>query len=299
MSSKSLHFKNRCLISHKPSVKPSVKLTRFRQQQRVGTKIRASSSNQQVQEEKKESADEGEEPVFNFDTSPQGRDRGVFGKWVYDNFMAKQTKEYKLAQMVEYQKAGNTKVRTWLGEEFAYTSWIEVFRSLKKSGLKQVEATEAHELASQGKAVLIDVAESQDYARIHAAGAASAPLFRLIQGSDFKSNLRRLGYAMITDFAGTERNPEFAAKALAAASGDKSKPLIVYCQIGGDLETEVVVRSGKKEKRYKDPERTFGRQSRSLKAVYELQQAGFTNIRHMKGGLSQWSHIGLPLEASE
>lgn len=59
-----------------------------------------------------------------------------------------------------------------------------------------------------------------------------------------------------------ERNPEFVPKALAAAGGDKSKLLIVYCQIGGDLETEVVVRSGKKEKRYKDPERTFGRQSR-------------------------------------
>lgn len=53
-----------------------------------------------------------------------------------------------------------------------------------------------------------------------------------------------------------------------AAGGDKSKPLIVYCQIGGDLETEVVVRSGNKEKRYKDPIRTFGRQSRCVASLY-------------------------------
>lgn len=47
-------------------------------------------------------------------------------------------------------------------------SCAEVFRSLKKSGLKQVEAKDAHELATEGEAVLIDVAESQDYARVSA-----------------------------------------------------------------------------------------------------------------------------------
>lgn len=39
--------------------------------------------------------------------------------------MAKQTKEYKLAQMLKYQEeTGNTKVRTWLGDDAAYTSWV-------------------------------------------------------------------------------------------------------------------------------------------------------------------------------
>lgn len=51
-------------------------------------KIRASGSNQQVEEKKKETEDAGEEPVFDFDTSPQGRDRGLFGKWIYDNFVS-------------------------------------------------------------------------------------------------------------------------------------------------------------------------------------------------------------------
>jgi hypothetical protein len=51
--------------------------------------------------------------------------------------MAKQTKEYKLAQMLKYQEeTGNTKVRTWLGDDAAYTSWVGKRRvSLELLGL--------------------------------------------------------------------------------------------------------------------------------------------------------------------
>jgi rhodanese-related sulfurtransferase len=79
-------------------------------------------------------------------------------------------------------------------------------------------------------------------------------------------------------------------------NNDKTRQVIVYCSIGGTLQT-FVERKGPKAKKYNDPERLFGRQSRSLKAIYELQQAGFTNVVHMKDGLNQWMHLDLPLEA--
>jgi hypothetical protein len=50
-----------------------------------------------------------------------------------------------------------------------------------------------------------------------------------------------------------------------------------------------------------DPERAFGRESRSLKAIYELYDAGWSlnNIRHVEGGFQQWKYVGLPLAGDE
>lgn len=48
-----------------------------------------------------------------------------------------------------------------------------------------------------------------------------------------------------------------------------------------------------------DPERAFGRESRSLKAIYELyEEAGWDlkNIRHVEGGFQQWKFQDFPLE---
>jgi hypothetical protein len=41
-----------------------------------------------------------------------------------------------------------------------------------------------------------------------------------------------------------------------------------------------------------DPERAFGRESRSLKAIYELVDDGWNinNIRHVEGGFQQWRY---------
>lgn len=38
-----------------------------------------------------------------------------------------------------------------------------------------------------------------------------------------------------------------------------------------------------------------GRETRSLKACYELLRAGWKDVVHMEGGLSQWRYEGLPL----
>lgn len=48
----------------------------------------------------------------------------------------------------------------------------------------------------------------------------------------------------------------------------KNQKVLVVCAIGGTLDTFVSYR--REKKMFEDPERTFGRESRSLKAVYEL-----------------------------
>jgi hypothetical protein len=50
-------------------------------------------------------------------------------------------------------------------------------------------------------------------------------------------------------------------QAIEAVGGDKRKKVIVMCAIGGTLQT-YVERKGPKAKKFKDPERMFGRQSR-------------------------------------
>lgn len=221
-----------------------------------------------------------------------GKDRG----WFFNNFVATQTMDAKLAQFQTDLRSKNGYIGSWFEDSFKYTAWIEVHRVLTERKLKDVDCNQAYEALSAGKAVLLDVRQADEYSQVHAKDARSAPLFRLIEGNDTKSNLRRLGYALITDFQGTERNPEFVAAATAAVDGDKNKQVIVYCSIGGTLQT-FVERKGPKAKKYNDPERLFGRQSRSLKAIYELQQAGFTDVVHMKDGLNQWLHLELPAEA--
>lgn len=216
--------------------------------------------------------------------------------WFFKNFVAEQTMDAKLAKFKGDVKARNGYVGSWFEDSFKYTAWVEVHRVLTERGLPDVDCTEAKDRVESKKAILVDVREGQEYENCHAKGAQSAPLFRLIQGNDTKANLRRLGYALITDFSGTERNPEFVAMAEAAVGGDKKKQIIVYCSVGGTLQT-FVERKGPKAKKYNDPERLFGRQSRSLKAIYELQQAGFTNVVHLKGGFNDWLHLDYPVEA--
>jgi len=40
---------------------------------------------------------------------------------------------------------------------------------------------------------------------------------------------------------------------------------------------------------------TYGFQSRSLKAYHFLKQAGYRNVRHLRGGVDAWAREGLPL----
>jgi len=123
-----------------------------------------------------------------------------------------------------------------------------------------------------------DVRPADDFAKGHIKGAVNVPLYRPVEGRDTRDNLKRLAMTFFAMRA-TERNPDFAeeARALLPASG----PLVVACDTGGYLEVTVEKkRNGKVVKSFKDKERVFGWESRSLKACHELRMSGFSDIYH-------------------
>ncbi|PRW59516.1 rhodanese-like domain-containing chloroplastic [Chlorella sorokiniana] len=165
---------------------------------------------------------------------------------------------------------------------------------LTQKGLKQVDEDEALALASKG-AVIVDVRLADDFKKEHIEGAISVPMFRLTQGNSKWDNVKRFVMGSLAMKA-TERDPDFLANFAAALGGNKRKTIIVACAVGGTLDT--VVRVATTGKSAQDPDRAFGRETRSLKACYELMQAGYTNVIHLKGGLSSWRYNGYPTEAS-
>ncbi|MCO5590902.1 hypothetical protein L7F22_044877 [Adiantum nelumboides] len=181
--------------------------------------------------------------------------------WFYDNFVKDHTMEAKLSKLKSDVAARKGFVGSLFDDAFKYTAWIEIHRVLTERKLESIPCKEAYELAQSNEVVLLDVREPDEFEKVHVEKSKSAPLFRQIQGNDLKANLRRLGYAMMTDFAGTERNPLFIEQAVEAVGGDKTKKVVVLCSIGGTLQT-YVERKGPKAKRFADPERMFGRQSR-------------------------------------
>jgi rhodanese-related sulfurtransferase len=139
-------------------------------------------------------------------------------------------------------------------------------------------------------------------------GAISVPLYQEVQGKEVWDNVKRAVCAVGLAMVATERNPEFLKDAERALGGKNTlgplpflgsgKKIIVYCGVGGTLEVGVKPWSPERTKSFKDdPERMFGRESRSLKACYELGLVGgFKGVTHLRGGLSQWRHDGFPVE---
>lgn len=156
-----------------------------------------------------------------------------------------------------------------------------------------VPPSQAQALMKKG-AMLIDVRLGMDFDSQHAAGAVSVPLFRLTAGNSGWDQFKKVVMAGL-NMRPTERDPDFVKNVERAVNGNKRKKVILMCTIGGTLDTVVRVAStGKKTETDKD--RAFGRESRSLKACYELMWAGFTDVVHLKGGLSEWTYDGNPVE---
>ncbi|DBA86175.1 hypothetical protein WJX77_006978 [Trebouxia sp. C0004] len=175
-----------------------------------------------------------------------------------------------------------------------YMVWPAVHNYLQKKKLKTISPEEAYKMQQKNKAILVDVREAKYYKKGHASGCLNVGLFRSVEGRTPLDNLKRLamaGFAM----EATERNPNFRKDALAALP--KNKTIAVMCSLGGTLLVGTKPRemSGKVFK--SDPDRAFGRESRSLKACYELYEAGFKNIVHVDGGFPQWRYDQLPTEA--
>merc|ERR1712072_660866 len=74
---------------------------------------------------------------------------------------------------------------------------------------------------------------------------------------------------------------------------DMKQPLIVTCDFGGTLDRGLVTKYGRE---YQDPEKAFGSSRSSLRACYELIQAGYTNVSHLDGGNMAWKEAKLPMK---
>jgi rhodanese-related sulfurtransferase len=174
----------------------------------------------------------------------------------------------------------------------AYTVWPVMHTYLTSKKLKSVDQDTALALMKKG-AYLIDVRLGMDFEKEHVAGATSVPLFRITAGNEQWDKIKRVVMAGL-NMRATERDPAFIDNMLTAVGGNKRKKVIVMCSVGGTLDTVVRVAStGKKTETDKD--RAFGRETRSLKACYELMRAGFTDVIHLEGGLAEWRHQGYPM----
>ena len=172
-----------------------------------------------------------------------------------------------------------------------YTVWPVMHTYLTTKKLKTINQEAALAAMKKG-ATLVDVRLAIDYEKEHAAGAVSVPLFRITAGNENWDKIKRVVMAGL-NMKATERNPNFV-KTMEETVKSKRKKVIVMCTIGGTLDTVVRVKStGKKTETDKD--RAFGRESRSLKACYELMRAGYSDVVHLEGGLSEWRYQGFPI----
>ncbi len=220
--------------------------------------------------------DEGE-PGFWWDPS--------YSRWVRDDKRGVPLSEF------------DTVVQPAIGE--AYTVWPAVHTFLSQANLASLSAEEVEARAARGDAVVVDVRPAADFERDRIAGSVNVPLYRPVQSKGWLAQVKRLAVAAMAMRA-TERNPDFLAEAKAALGPQVAagRTLVVACTVGGTLKTEIQ-RKRKDRPAFKDPERAFGRESRSLKACYELLfEGGFDakQIAHLDGGIAAWRHEQRPME---
>ncbi|WPT14114.1 Rhodanese-like domain-containing protein 14 [Picochlorum sp. SENEW3] len=174
-----------------------------------------------------------------------------------------------------------------------YTVWPVMYTYLARKKLKSINQDQALAEMKKG-ALLLDVRLAMDFENQHAQGAENVPLFRITAGNSSWDNVKRVVMAGL-NMKATERDPDFIENVNALVKNNKRRKIIVMCNIGGTLDTVIKVAStGKLTKTDKD--RSFGRESRSLKACYELLRAGYKNVVHLEGGLSEWRYKGYPLD---
>ncbi|CAL8469212.1 g8753 [Coccomyxa elongata] len=188
-----------------------------------------------------------------------------------------------------WEESGVAKITPLSGSP--YVVWPVIHSKLVKRGLKSITPEEAFKLQQKG-ATMLDMRPEYQYNIEHIEGAVNVPMFRKVAGSSAWDRLKRVAMGALAMTA-TESDPDFGTKA--AEKLEKRKKVIVYCGRGGTIKTGFG--NEKTGKFFKDdPERAFGIESRSLKACHELYEAGFKDVLHLEGGLSQWRYEGLPVE---
>jgi len=114
-------------------------------------------------------------------------------------------------------------------------------------------------------------------------------IFRFVTGNSTWDNLNKIAMAGF-GMSATERDPDYAGT-VTSILGPKQK-IILMCAIGGSLVSKLYLRPDKYPDGIEDPDRNFGRESRSLKAAFELMRAGWTssNLLYVDGECASSKH---------
>ena len=119
---------------------------------------------------------------------------------------------------------------------FMFVSLVSCVKK-QADGVKVVDTTAYENALKQPDAQLLDVRTADEYSEGHIANAKNVN----IMADDFDAQVATL---------------------------DKTKPVLVYCKVGG----------------------------RSAKAATRLKELGFTNIIDLDGGFNSWSNDNKPIE---
>lgn len=181
----------------------------------------------------------------------------------------------------------------------SYKEWPKAYNGLLSRGLTKVSPEEAYRMAQKGDALIVDVRNAETIwdtiqlgpfssgsmasAKSGAPeGSHNVPYFRSVQGNSVFDIMKKMNAYMFI-MEPTERNPHF--KEMALKNLPKNKKLILACNRGGDLESDLEDRQTTTPMHY----------TSSLKAAHELYNLGYKDLYIMDGGVSQWDLLGLPM----
>lgn len=170
-----------------------------------------------------------------------------------------------------------------------YVIWPVIHTYLDSKKLKTVSAAEAEKLVAKG-ATVVDVRAEKQFNAGHVEGAVNVELYPALKPKSSK-DFAKVGAAFFMGMQATARNLTFAEDVEKAVPKGKRGKVIVACSTGGSMKTVVKARRGD----FYDKERSFGRESRSLKAAYELMTNGFRDVVHLEDGYGGWRVAGKPL----
>ena len=173
--------------------------------------------------------------------------------------------------------------------------WPEVHAELRAMGVRTVSVADARAmLSSVSGAAIADVRPRIEFEEFRPGvdGDPDAPDVRNVPYMvPHRSAAKRWqGYFLCTKDGLKERDWRFT-RSFAEAFPDKSAPIIVGCKTGGDISAApVTIDPVTKRQVFPEGSSQYTDKSRSnsLMAVYELAQAGYTNLYHLEGGVTKW-----------
>ena len=180
------------------------------------------------------------------------------------------------------------------GQGAGSPKWPEIHDRCVAMGVKTVDASQLPSLvADPRRAILVDVRQTIEFDEWRVPPAVNVPYAI----PDPNVVRRAVGYAISIKGGLKVRNPEFveALRAECESRLSTRRPedgvVVLIDTKGGDLTTEPV-RQGSGQLDATD--------SQSLRAAFELRQAGFKDVRYVKGGLpGAIEDAGMPYESEK